>query len=289
MADTKGCTSKTSRKYAGTWLCCALGVTLCLLSACASSPRQKASALAQEQEFSERLFSTKLFTLYGLLRPGLSPHSKILRVYIEGDGHAWESRTRPSTDPSPRNPVTLRLAMADPGADTVLYLARPCQYVQGEDRRQCSKRYWTSARLGPEVINSLGAAITLAKAACGAEQVILVGFSGGGGAAALLAATRQDVAFLGTVAGNLDTEAWADLQGVSPLTESLNPMAVAPSLQHLPQRHLSSRTDATMPPEISAKFCRAVNQSESCVVISGVPHGGPWQRYWGYDYSSGKP
>lgn len=114
------------------------------VSACASSPRQKASALGQEQGFSERLFSTKLFTLCGLLRPGLSSHSKILRVYIEGDGHAWESRTRPSTNPTPRNPVALRLAMADPGADTVLYLARPCQYVQGEDRRQCSNRYWTS-------------------------------------------------------------------------------------------------------------------------------------------------
>lgn len=239
--------------------------------------------------FHEMRLPTQSFTLYSLLRPGLSPHSKILRVYIEGDGHAWEFRTRPSTDPTPRNPVALRLAMADPGSDTVLYLARPCQYVQGEDRWQCSKRYWTSARLGLEVINSLDEAITQAKAACVAEQVVLVGFSGGGGAAALLAARRQDVAFLGTVAGNLDTEAWADLQGVSPLTESLNPMAVAPSLQHLPQRHLSSRTDATMPPEISAKFCRAVNQPESCVVISGVPHGGPWQRYWGYDYSSGKP
>ena len=113
----------------------------------------------------------------------------------------------------------------------------------------------------------------------------MVGFSDGGGAAALLAAMRQDVAFLGTVAGNLDIDAWADLQGVSQLAESLNPMAVAPSLQHLPQRHLSSRTDATMPPEISAKFCRAVNQPESCVVISGVPHGGPWQRYWDYNYS----
>ena len=84
------------------------------------------------------------------------------------------------------------------------------------------------------------------------------------------------MAFLGTVAGNLDTEAWADLQGVSPLTGSLNLKAVAPSLQHLPQRHLSSRTDAVMPPEISEGFCRAVNQPESCVVILGVPHGGPW-------------
>ena len=267
------------------WLCFALGVTLCFLSACASSPRQKASALAQEQGFAEHLFSTQPFTLYGLLRPSLAAHSKILRVYIEGDGHAWESRTRPSTDPTPRNPTALRLAMADPGPDPVLYLARPCQYVQGDDKRQCSKRYWTSARLGPEVINSLDAAITQAKAACGAEQIALVGFSGGGGAAALLAAMRPDVVFLGTVAGNLDIDAWADLQGVSQLAESLNPKAVAPSLQHLPQRHLSSRTDATIPPEISEGFCRAVNQPESCVVVSGVPHGGAWQRYWDYNYS----
>ena len=270
------------------WLCFALGVTLCFLSACASSPRQKASALAQEQGFAEHLFSTQPFTLYGLLRPSLAAHSKILRVYIEGDGHAWESRTRPSTDPTPRNPTALRLAMADPGPDPVLYLARPCQYVQGDDKRQCSKRYWTSARLGPEVINSLDAAITQAKAACGAEQIALVGFSGGGGAAALLAAMRPDVVFLGTVAGNLDIDAWADLQGVSQLAESLNPKTVAPSLQHLPQRHLSSRTDATMPPEISEGFCRAVNQPESCVVISGVPHGGPWQNYWSYDYTGPK-
>ena len=43
----------------------------------------------------------------------------------------------------------------------------------------------------------------------------MVGFSDGGGAAALLAAMRQDVIFLGTVAGNLDIDAWANLQGVS--------------------------------------------------------------------------
>ena len=99
---------------------------------------------------------------------------------------------------------------------------------------------------------------------------------------------RQDVVFLGTVAGNLDTERWADLQGVSQLAESLNPKTVVSSLRHLPQRHLSSRTDAVMPPEISEGFCRAVNQPESCVVISGVPHGGPWQNYLSYDYTGPK-
>ena len=282
-------TIKSGSKRAGMCLLFQLAAILCVLSACAPSPRQAAHALAQQHGFTERLFPTQTFTLYGVYRPGFSPYPEILRVYIEGDGHAWESRTRPSANPTPRNPVALRLAMADPGSDPVLYLARPCQYVQGENRRQCSKRYWTSARLGPEVINSLDAAITQAKAACGTERVILVGFSGGGGVAALLAAMRQDVVFLGTIAGNLDTDAWVDLQGVSQLTESLNPKAVAPSLQHLPQRHLSSNTDAVMPPEISATFCRAARQPESCVVISGVPHGGPWQEYWDYDYFSGNP
>lgn len=99
--------------------------------------------------------------------------------------------------------------------------------MQEEDRQHCSKRYWTSARFGQEVIDSLNTATSQAKTACGAEKVVLVGFSGGGGAAALLSAKRQDVVFLGTVAGNLDTETWANLQGVSPLAESLNPIAVS--------------------------------------------------------------
>ena len=94
------------------------------------------------------------------------------------------------------------------------------------------------------------------------KRVILGGFSGGGGAAALLAAMRQDVVFLGTIAGNLDTEAWTQLQGISPLAEPLlNPIT-----------------------EISAAFCRAAKQPKSCVVISGVAHGGPWQEYWDYTY-----
>jgi poly(3-hydroxybutyrate) depolymerase len=277
-------TVKIANRHADMRLCVVLVVALCFVSACTASPRLKARALAQQHGFTERLFVTRPFVLFGLYHPGISPQPKTLRVYIEGDGHAWESRTRPASDPTPHNPVALDLATADPGTDPVLYLARPCQYVQGEDWRHCTKRYWTTARLGQDVIASLDAAITQAKAICGAEQVILVGFSGGGGAAVLLAAKRQDVAFLGTIAGNLDTDAWTQLQGVSPLAESLNPMTVAASLQRLPQLHLSSHADTIIPPEISAKFCRATGQPQSCVVVNDVGHGGSWQAYWGYDY-----
>jgi len=52
---------------------------------------------------------------FSLLAAGPSKiSSKTLRVYIEGDGHAWENRNTPSTDPTPLNPISFQLALADP-------------------------------------------------------------------------------------------------------------------------------------------------------------------------------
>ena len=112
--------------------------------------------------FAETLYPTPYFILYGQFRPGTGD---VLRVYIEGDGHAWQSRTRPSADPTPHNPVGLRLALADPSPAPLLYLARPCQYARGEVLRHCATRYWTSARLSEEVISSLDAAVSAANSA----------------------------------------------------------------------------------------------------------------------------
>ncbi|MFT4301598.1 MAG: hypothetical protein QM579_07575 [Desulfovibrio sp.] len=297
-----------------------------VLAAGCVAPQGRAQLFAQAHEFSEVRFATVMFTLQGWVRlpanratavlsasggaanetlkaeaGGEAVTAKLekaeiigtgatrtLRIYIEGDGYAWRSRTRPSEDPTPRDPVGLRLAAADPGPDPVLYLARPCQYVRGEDRRNCEKRYWTTARLGDEVLQSLDDAISQAKARYGADRIVLIGFSGGGGVAALLAAKRRDVAFLGTVAGNLDTEAWATLHNLSPLADSVNPISVAPALQGLPQLHLSSSGDAIMPPSVSAGFCRSIQQPEACVVLDGISHAGPWEDYWDYGLATTK-
>lgn len=250
----------------------------CLLfAACTSpSPRPDLDAAAR-RGFAETRFPTQLFTLFGLYHPGAGA---VLHVYIEGDGHAWDAPHRPSSDPTPRNPVALRLALADPGCGPVLYLARPCQFVRGTERRNCAVRWWTSARLGTDVIAALDEAVTQAKNRAGAARVALFGFSGGGGAAALLAARRDDVAFLGTVAGLLDTKAWTARMHVSPLAASLNPLDVAVRLRALPQLHLCSRGDTTMPPEISAGFCAAAGRTDSRVVVEGMPHGGAWETLW---------
>lgn len=260
----------------------ALLCMLTLLAACSPSGRNLAASMGEGAGFAVTRFDTPFFVLYGQLRPGQGP---VLYVYIEGDGFSWATRSRPSSDPTPKNPVGLRLAMADPSQAPVLYLARPCQYVENADRRMCTVNFWTSGRFAPEVIDSLNNAVSQAMERTGAQQVALLGYSGGGGVAALLAARRSDVAFLGTVAGNVDHQAWTAHHSISPMRHSLNPLDVASQLRHLPQRHLSSSADSIVPPLVSAGFCRKAERVQSCVVIDGMEHNGHWEDVWDYNYT----
>ena len=270
-------------------------VLVCLAAGCAASPHEQALRLGHASGFREVCFHTPDFALFGLYRPPApSPEAWArqqakprLRVYIEGDGRAWLTRSRPSSDPTPHTPVALRLAIADPangGRDATLYLARPCQYVRGSNRRNCTPAWWTNARLAPEVIRSLDAAISEAKTWANAEELVLTGFSGGGGAAALVAAQRRDVAFLTSVAGNLHSKKWTRLLGVSPLDLSLDPISAAPAVAHIPQRHWSGGRDSIMPAEVGADFCHATGQPDAHAIIPNMAHDGPWESVWDYRY-----
>lgn len=250
------------------------------LNACASrdgSRREAMIELANARGFSPHIFHTQDFALYGQFRPG---QGNILHVYVEGDGFAWRTRTQASTNPTPKRPVALNLAISDTSGAPVLYLARPCQYVQESDWGQCSPRYWTTARLAPKVIHALSDAISQAMKLAHTRQVALIGYSGGGGAAALLASQRQDVSFLGTVAGNLDIASFCSIHRVSPMNESLNPLDIAHKLKDLPQLHLAGSRDVVIPPNLVAGFCQASDHSNSMYVIEGLEHGGPWAEAW---------
>lgn len=207
------------------WIC--LLPLLDLLTACAalSSPQerhQQANALAAAHQWHETTLVTPPFRLksYG---PPPHPPAEILSVYIEGDGLAWLTPTLPSTDPTPRHPLALQLALAQ-AEGRAAYLARPCQYQEGKredngegrqdanlDAKQempfppCSQRYWTGSRFAPEVIDAMDNAVSQLMQRHGASALVLVGYSGGGSVAALLAMRRTDVIRLVTVAGNLDT------------------------------------------------------------------------------------
>jgi pimeloyl-ACP methyl ester carboxylesterase len=252
-----------------------------LLCACASG-RQQAALLAEAARFQPQRFDTKPFVLQGWLRPGRQGGT--LFVYIEGDGMAWRRANRPSMDPTPTDPIGLRLAVADPATQAdgaVLYLARPCQYTEGSDRRGCAVPDWTSARFSERAVAALNEAVNQAKARTGARFVALHGFSGGGGMAALLAERRPDVIFLATVAGNLDHALWTSLHGDTPLDQSLNPVDRAEATRNIPQLHVTGGKDTVVPKAILDSWCKRLpGAAITRVTEPDAAHSGPWEAVW---------
>ncbi|KIM00164.1 hypothetical protein CCC_02952 [Paramagnetospirillum magnetotacticum MS-1] len=193
-----------------------------------------------------------------LLAAAVSPATgsgAALTVYLEGDGLAFLGPHTVSADPTPTDPLTLRLALAHPGGP-VAWLARPCQYGM---KPPCHPAYWTSHRYAPEVVAGVGAAIDRIKARVKAERIVLVGYSGGGALAVLVAAARSDVSALVTVAANLDLALWTRLQGLTPLTPSLDPAAMAGRVAHIPQVHLTGGRDEVVPAEVGRAFVSRAN------------------------------
>ncbi|MCW2248246.1 pimeloyl-ACP methyl ester carboxylesterase [Azospirillum fermentarium] len=218
------------------------------------------------------------FVLTAYLRIG-DPAAPV-SVYIEGDGLAWLSRTEPSPDPTPRSPVALRLAAADPAAN-VAYLARPCQYTPMAENPVCAPAYWTGRRFAPEVIAATGRALDAIAARTTRRELHLTGYSGGGAVAVLAAAERGGVASIRTVAGNLDHGAVNRLHRVSPLNGSLNPIDAAPRVARIPQIHFSGDKDTVVPPSIAAGFAAAA--PSPCVqtrTITGATHADGWVERW---------
>jgi pimeloyl-ACP methyl ester carboxylesterase len=204
----------------------------------------------------------------------------VLTVYIEGDGLAWLNRSTASSDPTPSEPLALKLALSH-RQGTAVYLARPCQYL-GKQVASCDQRYWTSARFAQEVIASTDQAISELKQRYGAREIVMVGYSGGAAVAALVAARRDDVIGLVTVAGNLDHRAWTQYHRVRPLSGSLNAVDVAPKLQSLPQVHLIGEDDQVIPPELARGWPAAftgLNQSQ-LQVVPGYDHACCWVQGW---------
>ncbi|MDP1651914.1 MAG: alpha/beta hydrolase [Rhodocyclaceae bacterium] len=262
-----------------------LSVVLCLfLAACANIPspaerRSLADALAKEQGWQAISLPAEAFELVAYL-PAEPGRAATLTVYIEGDGFAWISGSQASADPTPRDPLALRLALAHPEGNSV-YLARPCQYVNAE-ASSCASRYWTEMRFAPEVIAATNHAIDRLKQAFNASRLTLVGYSGGGTVAALAAARRTDVERLVTVAGNLDQRAWTTYHRIRPLTGSLNPADEIGALQGLRQWHFVGEKDRNITPELVRNFANGFPENLRPVVLvePEFDHQCCWARNW---------
>lgn len=235
--------------------------------------------LKPEHAYTRYPINTQHFTLIAFLAPVI--HSDTLSIYIEGDGLAWLTRTQASPNPTPTNPVALKLALLNKQGN-VAYLARPCQYTNAAEAYNCNPHYWTDGRFAPEVITSMDQAIEALKQKTQARTIRLIGFSGGGSVAALVAARRNDVSYLVTLAGNLDHTAWTQHHGVSPLSDSINPVNIAADLRNTRQIHFSGSLDKVIPHSTTAHYRSVFTHSDSArfIVIPNTRHNCCWSAVW---------
>jgi hypothetical protein len=240
--------------------------------------RSRSSRLALEAGWIRTTLDVGKFSLIAFT-PHDSGRNQVLTIYIEGDGLAWIDFSTPSFDRTPINPLGLRLAMLDPH-QSVAYLARPCQFTQDNERRNCDVRYWTSHRFAPEVIEATDLAVTQLKARSGAKQIRMIGYSGGGAVAALVSARRNDVTMLVTVAGNLDHVEWTRINRVTPLFGSLNAADYWQALQHIPQQHYVGGRDHNIDESIARSYASRFSESLSITVLPDFTHLCCWEKVW---------
>lgn len=188
-----------------------------------------------------------------------------VKIYIEGDGAAFDRKGQPTENPTPTSTFMRELAAGDPSPN-VVYLARPCQYVQNG----CDVSDWTDGRFSETVVHSMDRAVAAVMKKARTNQAILIGFSGGAQIAGLIAVRHPErIRKLITVAGVLDPQAWTDYHGDQPLTKSLNLKNYRQVLQSVPQIHYVGDRDTVVPADLIRDFAG----EETVVVVKGAGHG----------------
>ena len=210
--------------------------------------------------------------------------NSVLTVYIEGDGAAWINRGQVSPDPTPSNPMALKLAAIDaqlnPGKQ-LLYLARPCQFVNFSKNPICKSLYWSKKRYSEEVVISMNAVLDKVAKERRTSRIKLVGYSGGAAVALLIAARRKDVESIMTVAGNVDPEGLNQMFGLTPLEGSLNPRKFFNQIKGIPQIYWVGQDDGLITEKFTEEW--AARLDSGCVeiiLVPGVSHTMGWETVW---------
>ncbi len=251
--------------------------TVILLSACVSlSVRlDTAQELINHSGFESSILPTQPYALFSAA-PADMKSVRELTVVIEGDGYAWVNRNTLSDNPTPRDPVGLRIATSLKDA---VYLARPCQYVEAKN---CTARVWSVDRFNRDmVIRSYMDALQKLKERTGAESFHLIGFSGGAYIALVLAGKRTDIEDVTSVAGVLDPKAWTDFHDISPLALDFDIKTLILAAQYVPFRHVCSTEDDVVPCSLAQDFIRKSEgfgvHNHSLITYEDEGHGSLWQ------------
>ena len=241
------------------------------LSGCVLRPAWR--ELAIEQELQIRRLDTGRFQ--HLVMEKNVPGNHLL-IFVEGDGTPWIRDKRVAVDPTPTNPVLLRLMEESTGA--VVYLGRPC-YFGLSTSKGCEPRLWTFDRYGREIVESMCIAVNEIARQHSAQRVQLIGYSGGGAIVVGMRSCTDRLEAVTTIAANLDPRAWAEFHGYAPLND-LTPLDAA-AVRHdlIAETHWQCRDDHVIPPQITDAYFAAAQNAHRRIVQS-CSHASGWQQYW---------
>jgi len=257
--------------------------SLVIFTACSKIPSPEtryktADKIAKIASLKKQIYKTKNFSLLTYSTDLKICKDSSIRTYIEGDGLAWISSSTISNNPTPINPMSLKLMLQDP-SKCKLYIARPCQYVNSS---KCEKKYWTSHRFSNEVIMSTDKVMDNIKSIYKNKSFTIYGYSGGGAVATLVSTRRDDIDKLVTIAGNLDTEFWVKKHYLTPLYGSLNPADYSNELSKIKQIHLIGEKDNIVDISIFKSYESKYKNKKDIhfKIYKGFTHNKGWDDNW---------
>ena len=189
-----------------------------------------------------------------------------IRIYIEGDGYAFNHLGYPTTNPTPRGTFLRKIAFNDPNAN-VVYLARACQFVED---KLCDVKDWTTGRFSQEIVNSTTQAI---KSISSKQDIILIGYSGGALLSGLVIEQNPKLPVKKwiTLAGVLNHTKWTEDLNLPPLSDSVD----LKKIPTLPQLHLIGDRDRI----VSYKITESLVDKENLIIIPNATHDGGYEEY----------
>lgn len=267
-------------------------ILLALLAAC-STPSETFTARAKRIDLlpstvTGELFQHRVFWNAGARQlaatkdagaasPGAAPGERILHIYLGGDGVPWKGG-HPTSDPTPRNPLMLRLIALD--SHPAVFLGRPCFHGFSETA-PCTWPYWNDARYAEPIVASMTAAMQEVISETGASKAVLFGASGGGALAVLMADRSDNVAGIITVAANLDVATWLAYSQYDGMHESLDPATDgrknAARNARVFERHYAGSKDKVVPPHTAIKGLR---RPDEMIIVPEFDHNCCWSEIW---------
>lgn len=265
----------------------------------------KAFDLAQHANLTPSVINTSHFPIQIFTQ---NQNTKHAIIYLEGDGLVINKYGDVAMNPTPTDPMALRLASVDTRPLTKIVVNRPFHYVIS-CHTECSRikcpglkvsasrsrnkagmtlfrngnasKYWTTARYAPEVIQSIDETIKQCQQQFHFETIEFVAYSGGASVALLLTPYFENITRIISFAGNLDHKNWTSYHDTQPLFESLDPMENKEFIRKIPQLHFVGSSDDNTTTELAKAYKQKIDSDKiSIIVIKGFDHDSNWPSVW---------